>query len=250
MSLQRLLAFASFAMLASAQTTASPTFACPANNGQMVTDPSGAQYLLGCGNDSSGGSNGADPANSFDDCFALCDNAPGCNAWVFAGGPNGIGPGNCYIKISAINPSTIAGNTNLVAGIKYLSTTLATSTSPTTSASPTNGPQYITVTATSIQQTTIVSTASASTVTATSTQHDTATATATSTQQTIIVSTAPGGTVTATATSIQQTIVVSTAPGGTVTATTTTSNMLTATATATATQSTTTTVTGKCFSFL
>ncbi|KAL9096362.1 MAG: hypothetical protein Q9165_001359 [Trypethelium subeluteriae] len=230
-------------MLAKAQSTASPTFSCPANSGQLVTDTSGVQWLLGCGNDTSGGAQASGPGNSFDDCFPLCDNKPGCNAWAFVGGPNGVGAGNCYLKINDISPSLIAGSPNTIGAVLYTPTTLATSTSPAISASSAAGPQYVIVTVT----------APASMVTATSTQQNTATTTATSTQQTIIVSTAPAGTVTATATatSIQATIVVSTAPGGTVTATSTQQATVTATATisdvltatATATQLTTTTTT-------
>ncbi|KAK5729630.1 hypothetical protein LTR17_011817 [Elasticomyces elasticus] len=76
-----------------------PTFACPANNGQTVTDLSGVQYAIGCGEDTSIGAYGSSRVqDSFNECFALCDNFPGCVAWTYTGGDNGVGAGVCFFK--------------------------------------------------------------------------------------------------------------------------------------------------------
>ncbi|KAK5690427.1 hypothetical protein LTR97_012295 [Elasticomyces elasticus] len=76
-----------------------PTFACPANNGQTVTDLSGVQYSIGCGEDTTIGAYGSSRVqDSFNECFALCDNFPGCVAWTYTGGGNGVGAGVCFFK--------------------------------------------------------------------------------------------------------------------------------------------------------
>ncbi|KAK4960559.1 hypothetical protein LTR10_003455 [Elasticomyces elasticus] len=76
-----------------------PTFACPANNGQTVTDLSGVQYSIGCGEDTTIGAYGSSRVqDSFNECFALCDNFPGCVAWTYTGGDNGVGAGVCFFK--------------------------------------------------------------------------------------------------------------------------------------------------------
>ncbi|CAD0091399.1 unnamed protein product, partial [Aureobasidium mustum] len=85
-----------------------PDFTCPAQNGQIVTDLSGVQYLLGCGNDTSGSSTGSgmqpQAPNNFNDCFSSCDaytattSPTACNAFVYVGASNGAGAGNCYMK--------------------------------------------------------------------------------------------------------------------------------------------------------
>lgn len=75
------------------------TYSCPAANGQTITDSSGIQYTIGCASDSSGsGDGGHQVANSFNDCFALCDALSGCEGFVYVGGTNGVGAGSCYLK--------------------------------------------------------------------------------------------------------------------------------------------------------
>lgn len=118
------LAFLSTAQSAtttSSSATASPTFACPGNNGQIVIDPYGGQYLIACSSDTSGSYSTAPSVTiGFDDCFALCDNTPGCNAVSYVGGINGVGAGLCYIKINVVGPSAIAASANYVGLIRYV----------------------------------------------------------------------------------------------------------------------------------
>ncbi|KAK0949000.1 hypothetical protein LTR91_026807, partial [Friedmanniomyces endolithicus] len=94
-----------------------PTYACPANNGQTVTDLSTVQYSLGCGEDTTMGAYGSSHVqNSFDECFALCDNFPGCMAFTYEGGNNGVGAGVCFFKNQPA--SLISGNAGLVGAIR------------------------------------------------------------------------------------------------------------------------------------
>jgi hypothetical protein len=64
----------------SAETT--PTafpYACPANNGQTVVDQAGNSYVLGCGCNTNHGPYAQRPANTFNDCFQMCDDEAGVN---------------------------------------------------------------------------------------------------------------------------------------------------------------------------
>ncbi|KAH9823728.1 WSC-domain-containing protein [Teratosphaeria destructans] len=108
---------ASIISLAAAQT-----YTCPAQNNTLITDSNNKQYIIGCGSDTLGGSATSTGVNSFNDCFAACDNYSGCTAFTFSG-PSGAatgttGSGNCYLKTSNSEGFTGSSNNN-VAGILY-----------------------------------------------------------------------------------------------------------------------------------
>ncbi|KAK5125185.1 hypothetical protein LTR85_000861 [Meristemomyces frigidus] len=110
----------------SSSMAAGPTFACPANNGAIVTDMSGAQYTIGCGEDTSVDStSSAAVSNGFNDCFALCDTEAGCTAFTYSGGANGIGGGICYFKDGS---STFTSGTSYQVGAIMGSAGVASST--------------------------------------------------------------------------------------------------------------------------
>ncbi|KAK1056656.1 hypothetical protein LTR74_014769 [Friedmanniomyces endolithicus] len=70
--------------------------------------------------------------NSFDECFALCDNFPGCMAFTYEGGNNGVGAGVCFFKNQ---PATlISGNAGLVGAIRLSPMPSSTSSAGMTSA--------------------------------------------------------------------------------------------------------------------
>ena len=77
---------------------------CPDNDRAIVVDDMGIVYELGCSSDTSTGAiDGASAPNGFHDCFALCHNATEaygqfCASFVYTGGSNGVGGGNCYFK--------------------------------------------------------------------------------------------------------------------------------------------------------
>ncbi|KAI5194218.1 hypothetical protein E4T38_09651 [Aureobasidium subglaciale] len=103
-----------------------PSFSCPQQDQQTVTDLGGQAYVIQCAHDLSGGSGPGmllQAANNFNDCFASCDSftpAPTetqyttCNGFAYSGVANGAGPGNCYLKYATvpltINPATNTNN--------------------------------------------------------------------------------------------------------------------------------------------
>ncbi|KAI7459907.1 hypothetical protein KC351_g17508 [Hortaea werneckii] len=86
----------------SSTSTATPAPSC--TNG-IETDADGVQYEVQCGSDTTGGSQGtphgtSSRTTSYRDCFAICNDTPNCQGfvWVGAQGSYGNGPGNCYFK--------------------------------------------------------------------------------------------------------------------------------------------------------
>ncbi|KAK4556524.1 hypothetical protein LTR86_006669 [Recurvomyces mirabilis] len=82
-----------------ASQSAIPTYACPANNGSTVGDLQGIQYTIGCGQATTGDTFASTTVSrSFDECFGLCDQLPGCLAFYYDGGSNGVGTGTCWFN--------------------------------------------------------------------------------------------------------------------------------------------------------
>ncbi|GAB1741026.1 hypothetical protein NU219Hw_g6278t1 [Hortaea werneckii] len=68
-------------------------------------DDNGIDYTVRCNADTTGGGVGnsyatTNSANSFEECFTICDGYPTCQGFVWLGALNsyGSGPGNCYFK--------------------------------------------------------------------------------------------------------------------------------------------------------
>ncbi|KAI4771570.1 hypothetical protein E4T52_13420 [Aureobasidium sp. EXF-3400] len=97
----------------------SPTFSCPQQDQQTLTDTYGGVYQIACGNDTTGSSPNSmvsQAPNGFNDCFGLCDNytPPAtetyyttCNAFVYVGKSNGVGAGNCYLNTRCNNEQLV-----------------------------------------------------------------------------------------------------------------------------------------------
>ncbi|KAK3649365.1 hypothetical protein LTR56_006460 [Elasticomyces elasticus] len=128
--------------------TAQNNYACPANNGQTVTDSYGVQYIIGCSNDTTQGNYAASPvSSSFNDCMNGCSipsfktsgNAGNCTAVTYQGGTNGVGSGNCFYK-NFNGESFTSGNPNLVGLIRVAYYSAATVSTPSTPAF--NGPSW------------------------------------------------------------------------------------------------------------
>ncbi|KAK3677400.1 hypothetical protein LTR78_002938 [Recurvomyces mirabilis] len=79
--------------------SAIPTYACPANNDSTVGDLEGIQYTIGCGQATTGDTFASTTVSrSFNECFGLCDQLPGCLAVYYDGGSNGVGAGTCWFN--------------------------------------------------------------------------------------------------------------------------------------------------------
>ncbi|KAI7365407.1 hypothetical protein KC354_g4930 [Hortaea werneckii] len=86
----------------SSTSTATPAPSC--TNG-IETDADGVQYEVQCGSDTTGGTQGtpygtSSRTTSYRDCFAVCNDTPLCQGFVWVGAPGsyGNGPGTCYFK--------------------------------------------------------------------------------------------------------------------------------------------------------
>ncbi|KAI6816964.1 hypothetical protein KC365_g17055 [Hortaea werneckii] len=80
----------------------------------IETDAEGVQYEVQCGSDTTGGNQGTpygttNRLTSYRDCFAICNDTPLCQGFVWVGGTNsyGNGPGNCYFKSTGVPDETI-----------------------------------------------------------------------------------------------------------------------------------------------
>ncbi|KAI5207740.1 hypothetical protein E4T39_01817 [Aureobasidium subglaciale] len=129
----------------------SPTFSCPQQDQQTVTDTYGQAYVIQCAHDISGGTGPGmlgQAANNFNDCFAQCDNfTPSptetqfttCNGFGYSGAANGAGPGNCYLKYASVplstNPATNTNNVGAIRVVAASATTTSTSSSLSSSSS-------------------------------------------------------------------------------------------------------------------
>ena len=136
-STTRVASTASSATLSSSSTVSTPSgiASCPGSNGQTVTDLSGIQYQIGCGNDTTGGNYNTYVAdNGLNDCFAFCDNSQAldgtdCTAWTYWGGPDGVGFGQCYLKSSDGEGFTASDNSH-VGAIRVTPPTASISSAP------------------------------------------------------------------------------------------------------------------------
>lgn len=92
--------------------------ACPATDGQTLTDSNSANYTIHCNSDSTTTSySSAQAAKSYLDCMPACDAASstGCVGFSYLGSTNGTGPGTCYLKSGSMGSYTAAGS-NLISG--------------------------------------------------------------------------------------------------------------------------------------
>lgn len=142
--------------------------ACPAADGQVITDSNGNAYTVHCSSDSQQGSyTGVSASSSYLDCMTQCDSASaaGCVGFVYVGGTNGIGSGTCWLK-TGMGSYTSAGN-NFIAAVKASSSTSTTTTSggSTTSGSSTSGSTTSGITSSAGSTTSISSTTTSSTTT-------------------------------------------------------------------------------------
>ncbi|KAI7136087.1 hypothetical protein KC324_g16670, partial [Hortaea werneckii] len=95
----------------SSTSTATPAPSCISG---IETDVEGVQYEVRCGADTTGGNQGtpygtSNRLTSYRDCFAICNDTPQCQGfvWVGAQGSYGNGPGNCYFKGTGVPDQTI-----------------------------------------------------------------------------------------------------------------------------------------------
>ena len=133
---------------------------CPNDNTKNITDSSGVSYQVRCQSDLTAvGGTGAtaqqNVANSFNDCFLVCDTVPlsnggQCTGFTYVGGFNGTGTGTCYLKGGATYNVSPANDNNILSGIRLVdpgaassgssalittTTTTRTTTTTTTSSS-------------------------------------------------------------------------------------------------------------------
>ena len=100
---------------------------CPTDNTKNITDSLGVSYQVRCQSDiapvGGGGTAAGNVANSFNDCFLMCDTTPlnngnQCTGFTYVGNPNGAGGGTCYLKGGASYTVSTAGDNNILSGIR------------------------------------------------------------------------------------------------------------------------------------
>jgi hypothetical protein len=121
---------------------------CPTDDRKTIRDNSGVAYQVLCASDvgaqGGGPQTGPSATSSFNDCFALCDDAVltggagRCTRFTYSGQPNGVGGGTCYLKSGTSYTVNSAGN-NLIGAIRQAGVVSSSSSSvvlaPTTSSS-------------------------------------------------------------------------------------------------------------------
>lgn len=77
-------------------------------DGQFTTyiDGNGKQYRVACKHEVGGSILSVESANTFDDCFSICDKTGGCAGFSWL---SDNGPGNCYLK-TGFNPLNTIGS--------------------------------------------------------------------------------------------------------------------------------------------
>ncbi|KAK3658854.1 hypothetical protein LTR56_001725 [Elasticomyces elasticus] len=107
-------------------TETAVAYACPANDGQIVSQ-NGLSYVLSCGGALAYGGSyaAATAANSFNDCFRQCDQssvfqgALYCTGFTYMGAANGAGSGSCYLY-DQVAQGFVAGNSSTVGAIRLI----------------------------------------------------------------------------------------------------------------------------------
>ncbi|KAK4507772.1 hypothetical protein PRZ48_001507 [Zasmidium cellare] len=111
------------------------TVTCPAQNGKVIRDVAGIEYVVGCAQDTVGASFAQQAVNGgFADCFSYCSNNVfgTCYFFTFVGGSqDGSGSGNCYFKSSS-GGSFTGNNNNFVGAVQLARYNGAAITWPTT----------------------------------------------------------------------------------------------------------------------
>ncbi|KAF7193984.1 hypothetical protein HII31_04666 [Pseudocercospora fuligena] len=102
-----------------ATATGQPNFSCPANDGQIVQDNCGVNYLIGCGNDTFPSGTGPFGASSFNACFEMCSSGihGNCVAFTYV-----IAQSNCWLSVNVGNAYFQGGGlglTNAAVNIDY-----------------------------------------------------------------------------------------------------------------------------------
>ncbi|KAK4888436.1 hypothetical protein LTR27_012659 [Elasticomyces elasticus] len=107
-------------------TETAVAYACPANDGQIISQ-NGLSYVLSCGGALAYGGPyaAATAANSFNDCFRQCDQssilqgALYCTGFTYMGAANGAGSGSCYLY-DQVAQGFVAGNSSTVGAIRLI----------------------------------------------------------------------------------------------------------------------------------
>ncbi|KAF2172571.1 hypothetical protein M409DRAFT_50245 [Zasmidium cellare ATCC 36951] len=138
---------------------------CPAQNGKVIRDLSGVEYVVGCAQDTTDGSFASQQVNGgFDDCFNYCSNnvLGTCYYFTFVGTINayeallrgttdGTGAGTCYLKNKS-RGSFAGSNNNFVGAVQLARYNGAAITWPTTTTTPSPTPNVVSLSARQAQE--------------------------------------------------------------------------------------------------